>query len=778
MVEVIIDSQRCDLWEGYTLPEDIFKVDVSGVREVSLQRSGRSVLLELPSTPQNDALMDYAQDVYAAQDFNSRLHTARIRYDGVTLLEGVALLEGMVSEAGRLSYSVRVRSGGSDWVERAALSKVADCFADYSVRLDGQSIASSWSEQGAKVRFLPVVHDDYRVPYDETSLYSPERMMSVADYHPFLSLKSLLREAVEASGYTLAGSFYEGEELERLYMSGRYRAAEGGTVSRQRSFAGFEAGRSDSAEAVADAMGRVWLSPLVLTCSLGGLVQTCEGEGLYNNNSALHISDEGISYHPATTLNVGFEYRIKYSTDYRILSRERLKGFDAVYLGEGCDVQLRLANPFSDKRGQEQPNMEYLCVVFDYVEGDNLRMLCQSDSQQTSLGDFHSREFTLSTPVGSAVECSLMRVAEDGTLSAYEGDWALYEGHIQAMGQVTVDVTLCSPAERVTPAEGKSFNHLYLHGAEQGQSVRLSQECRLRPLFTTLPTYGEWLSFADLAAYDIRLIEVVEALQQMYNLHIYTDEVARKVYVESASEWPRGDEWDWSEKVLVNQPIRVESLAKGQNEQYRLAYRLEADGAVVRYNLSGEEPFGEWSAAIDSRLALKGEHCNRNPLFTPTLCSAPHAQSPSAQVLQVGDRDGESGEVSVRVVRYEGLRSLPEGERWGFPTWGGEYPFAAFHSPGEFTLCFEDRDGVQGLHTHYDKWLEQLRLRREVRLWVRLSALEVAALGEWKGRMASLRSTFLLNLGNQSARYMLQAVECYRAKEGCALCRFVRELND
>ena len=53
------------------------------------------------------------------------------------------------------------------------------------------------------------------------------------------------------------------------------------------------------------------------------------------------------------------------------------------------------------------------------------------------------------------------------------------------------------------------------------------------------------------------------------------------------------------------------------------------------------------------------------------------------------------------------MHPLPGDERWGYPSGRSEYPLAAFHFAGDdaaegFTLCFEDRDGQQGLHRFYD----------------------------------------------------------------------------
>lgn len=779
MVEVLLDGVRCDLWEGYTLPKQIFQLDVAATADVEKQRSGRSVELRLPSSAQNDAMVGYAADPCCGERFNAEEHEAVVKVDGVELMRGVAHLMGVEYDDGALSYRLRLRSGGSDWVESASLTALGDALPDYEATLDGETILQSWSED-TPVRFLPVCYDDYRVPYDENSLYPPQRVMTVGDYYPFLSIERLLREAVERGGYTLAGEWVTGEEFKSLMMSGRYAEVGGSSLSRLKAFAGFEAGRTTTAQTTADGQGRAWLSPLVLTSSLGSFVTTAQGEAFHNNNGCLTFSEEGVVYKPATKLTVGFEYYLKYTTDYRITSRDRLTCFDAIYLGEGCDMEFHVANPFKDQKLTLQPNMEYRCVVFDHQEGTRYRMLCNHGTSQTIVGSFSDSTYSFTIPM---VEyhpiCVLTYMADDGTTKVYSGDWALYEAHVELEGQTTVEMTLQSPPEEVSPSTGKSFNHLYLHGAEPGQQLTLSAECRLRPIFSATPALGSQLKFDAVAAHNAQLIDVVRALQQMYNLRIYTDEASKRVYVEPYDEFYRGDEWDWSDKVDLSQPVQAKELALEEHERFTLAYRSEGDGAVARFNSSSATPLGEWSGEIESRATLRGGHREVNPLFTPTINTTPYADAPSAMVMQVGDRDAdEVATVSARIVRYEGLRKLPSGEKWGFPLNDAAYPFAAFHSPDEFTLCFEDRDGVQGLHRHYDKLLRELSLRRRLRLTLRLDPTELQSLSQWESEGANLRSTFVLKVSGQRAKYHLEAVESYDAQSHSAVCSFVRQMND
>lgn len=778
MVEVSLDGKPCQLWEGYKLPKEVFEMDIKATADVTKLREGRELRLEIPSTPENDALLKMANDPCAGKRFNAEKHEVEISVDGVTLMKGVAVLEAMEYREGRLNYLLKVRSGGSDWVNNAARTALSEAL-EYSARLDGDTIMDSWGED-AKVRFLPVCYDDYRAPYDEKSLYPPERVMTVADYYPFLSIYHLVEAAVRGEGYELAGDWVQNADFKYLLMSGRYERAGEASVTRLKSFAGFEAGRTSTATAQANSLGRVWLTSQVLTSSLGNVVQTTEGEGLYCSNNSLEISTQGgVVYRPATTQTVGFEYYLKYTTDYRIASRKRLKCFDSIYLGDGCDMKFQVANPFRDMRTKLQPNMEYLCMVFDHEPGAHYVLMCYGGSSRLVAADTTEGSFRFTTPlIDTTMVGTLLKVDADGTSKPFTGEWAIYEGHVQERGQTIVEMTVQSPPEQVTPS-GKSFNQLYLHGAEQGQQVTLSAECRMRPLFTASPAFGSMLGFKDVAAHNFRLIDVVEAVQQMFNLRIYTDQAAHKVYIMPRDKFYRGDVHDWSAKVDLSEPIEVADMALEENDRFTLAYRVEDDGAVSRFNAGSESPFGEWTTQIESRATTLGERRKVNRLFTPTISSQPYASAADAWVMQVGDRDADQvGVVSARVVRYEGLVSLGPSQRWGYPSYDQRYPLATFHLAGKMSLCFEDRDQMTGLHKHYDAELRQIAHRRRVRLKLKLTPLELTSLAEWESEQANLRSTFVLNLSGQRATYYLEAVEGYDVATQRALCRFVRTEND
>lgn len=152
----------------------------------------------------------------------------------------------------------------------------------------------------------------------------------------------------------------------------------------------------------------------------------------------------------------------------------------------------------------------------------------------------------------------------------------------------------------------------------------------------------------------------------------------------------------------------------------------------------------------------------------------PPRSSRSHPLPQVGDRDADDPaqlNFPTKILIYHGMCTLPDDERWGLVA--GAYPLAAFHS-GEGSLCFEDRDGAQGLHRYYDAHYEELREARRVTLSLALSAVYLLPIMATDPARGDLRSAFRLTIGGEEGLYRLNAIEEFDPEQGVARCRFTQ----
>lgn len=577
-------------------------------------------------------------------------------------------------------------------------------------------------------------------------------------------------------------------------MSGAYASHDTAAAA---SRMGFYARRLAPASAQAGPTGRIYANPKAIYNTVGNIVetatpQTLDADGepipeLANNGGCFRMDDGKIVFVPPTSVDVGFEYYLRYTTDHRIESRTRLKGFDSLYLGPGSEVRFALANRYVDRRDRLTPNYTYRAIVFDHAAGTRYRLTYKNGSTEVLWSDFTTRSIQVTTPSTDTPSDPVLYVADGSDWVPYTGDWALYDGHVGETGQTTVEVRIGTAAERVTPTAPKYFHQIYFFGAEPDMTLTLHKECSLQPLFRTSPGFGSNLRFKDVAQLRIRQAEVLRALAHLFNLRFYTDEATKTVYVEPADDFfDTGSEVDWSDRTDFLQSVVRTDIAPEIHERRTWCYR-EGDGPVKRFESETGESFGAWSYDATSKAALAGEKVVRNSLFAPTLNSAGHyLNAPSALLLQTGDRDDlaqDDTTVVPRIVRYAGMHPLPDGERWGYPSNGAGYPLAAFHFAGDetvsgFTLCFEDRDGIEGLNRFYRRQAAREGSLEHITLTLRIAPDEYEALFALGTSQADIRSVFRIDTGQGIVRATLAGIETYDPDAGTMRCTFERLPKD
>ncbi len=785
-MELKIDRIRCDL--GDRLPE-IPKYDASTLADVDACREGRSLKITLPATANNDAIACFARDPHAAKRFNEERHTAELTADGAVLFAGTARL----LSASETEYVFELRDGGAQWAKSAALAMFNTLDVDYRATLTPTEILDSWTAD-TPVRFFPVHRDEYPTEYNSTDLLPAERMLSVDDYRPFLHIASLLTALIEKAGYRIESRFLESDFFRSLYMSGAYASHDTAAAAARM---GFYARRLAPATASASATGRVYADPTALYNTIGNIVetatpQTLDADGepipeLVNNGGCFRIEEGKIQFVPPTSVDVGFEYYLRYTTEHRIVSRARLKGFDTIYLGPGTEVKFALANRYADRRNQLMLNHTYRIIIFDYHPDEYYRLVYKDGTTERRWVDIMSRSVLVTSPTTGSISHPALYLLKDSHWIASPSDWALYDGHVNETGQTTVELRVSTATERITPTAPKYFDQIYFAGADPAMKLTLHKECSLRPVFRTGPAFGSNLKFKDVAQLHIRQIELLRAVAHLFNLRFYTDKATKTVYIEPADDFfGAGPEVDWSDRTDFLQPIVRTAIAPEIHERRNWCYR-EGDGPVKRFESESGETFGAWSYETPSVAALEGEKVVRNPLFAPTLSSTGHyLNAPSAQLLQTGDRDDltqDDSTLTPRIVSYAGIRPLPENERWGYPSNEAGYPLAAFHFAGDdttagFTLCFEDRDGLKGLNRFYRRQAAREGSLERIALTLRVAPDEYETLFTLGTGQADIRSVFRIDTGQGVVRATLASIEAYDPDARTMRCTFDRLPED
>lgn len=810
-MRLFIDNKQADIDQTEAVS---ISLSVASLSKIESARVGYSKSIRIPMTINNMRIMGDPDQVNAVTMYNQADHTVRIEVDGFTVIDGVPYLTACRSTGNVGWYEFNIIGAGKLWVKKAAETMFKEIGIGFNKVISPSMITQSWSWE-LPIRFLPVQRDREMVENIYNHAFMPARILAMEDYHPFLHVRSLLDAIMNQAGYAIVSEFIGSDYFDSLYISGRYPTKNTDLV---RSRMGFRAGRFANSSAVADRFGRVTAQPGVTLNSIGNVVDTADPkelsqtdgkavEGVFCQNNCFQKIGNAVAFVPTSEVILGFEYGFRYTTDYYIVSRSELKGFNSIYLDDMQVQSYKLVNRFADRRDRLLSGYRYMALVFDHASQTQYQIRydvltnpdADLDNLQTSdfttviHTTFSSRTqlFTINSEMMILKTYLYIKSSSSVGFTPYGGDWTIYDGSVTERGTIEVEVTLRSNPTRVIPSKPKFFNNIYFGGADEGMTFTLDRTTTLKPIFASHPSEGTTVGFKDVAAHEIRQIEFVNAIKHLFNLYFYTNSVTKEVFIEPRTEfYSNATVVDWCSKVDYSKPIDVRELGADIHETIIIGYN-DGDGTVSRWNEDNQQRFGSWQTSIRSKFTRSGEQRYANPMLCPSMNrSGVYPDAPDAMFLQVGDRDkfsdNESEELNfpAKIARYMGLTSLPVGQQWGWPSYGSQYPALLFHYEGRnnqytgissnpdssfsddthimlengMSLCFEDRDGVSGLHRFYDSNFEMYDRSKRVTLYLDLRPEDIEPLIAPNRLKRDFRALYRLNVGGESSLFYLEEV--------------------
>lgn len=748
--------------------------DLRRVRSCEAQREGDSVMIPVMVTPESSKLLGFANQAHSAEVFNDEYHHGELIADGVVLLSGVALYHSTVYSDGVPHYNIEIKTGGATWADKAATTKLNQSDITIEQRMNLSEIAESWSND-SPVRYLPIQRDGYR-DIANTGLYEVYHPLLPQDYHPFISVKSLINSIIEGEGYNIKSNFLSSPFFSKLMFSGAYKS-----ILSEEAYAtmDFKAVRSISTTATADGLGRVDAWVPQSSRNIGALVDTVTPTTIdedgnpcadaFSFGGCFSFDDQRPVFRPRREISVAFDLHFDYTTEYRIESSKRLRGFTNIYVGDGSYVDVTLPNPYVDRRSSATSNMLYKLFIFDYDASASYLI--------SDIGTIRGRVSSIMFKTTPTLPVKLyVKPAGGSAYTEYKGDWALYDGYVEECGEQRVEFTIRTPYHSYSPTSPKLFNNIYFSGAEPGQMLTLHAGCSIRPVFGGIVGYGDRITFEDIANHDISQAEVIDAVAHMFNLCIYTHRPTKSIYIEPYDDFFSGDIIDWRDRQHSKNNRYGECVVESFMHT-ELCYQ-PSDGAIGYCYDTSQREFATWSFDVRSYASKQSVQRVINPIFHPTASGTDYVgTAPSAELLIVGNRDivTQEGALEPRIVLYHGLCPLPDGENWPSPYTQKSYPLASFHNADAHeSLCFEDRDGVEGLHRYYDNELRERATLQLLTTDIYLPPEQYIQLFDPATQGANIRSRFRLNIEESSSLFRLDAVESYDTESYIARCRFQR----
>lgn len=788
MIELWIDDKRCDIEKLPTIPIDF---DIKKLTSVEGERSGRTIELILPTTAANNAVLGSSRDIYAVSRFNMEHHTAKVRRGGVEIFNGTAyLISTTISGGNDDGYKLRIREGGAEWIESVVYGKLSDLDIPFEADYNLSTIAESWEGENA-IRFLPVWRGG-EVFGHSSELMPIEHVMLTDDYHPFISVAAMVKAMFAKLGYTLHSNFLDSELGQSLYMSGDYMR---GDVSASKSKCNFFARRSEPVTATADSLGRVYATTSMVAHSVGPIVDNADPEMVdsdgvqmvecFNTYNAFSKNQGGnICFTPKIAVKVGFLLHLEYTTEYRIVSREKFAGFNTVIGLNGLHMRFPLANTFKDHRNSLSANWRYRAVVFDHVDNREYQLVAiYPNGDIYNMGQWSSRSASVETSTTTPTTARLYYRdnATDGW-SVYQEDWALYTGHVTEEGTVDVVMDIRFPTQEVAAGEEFLLDKFWFGGAEMGMKITIGNGTTLQPYFTAAPGYGSTLKFEDIAPRDIRQSELLAALGEMFNLAFFTDRERKEVHIEPLESIYRDEVVEISNIIDHSRGVEIADCGIGTPQTHIFLYK-EGDRASEKFNTENKTTLGRWSYRNPLYGTTEARETMGESLFTTTVNTTNVVSlAPSASLMQVGDTGGQNesadGSFSPHIVCYRGMRPLPEGECWVASDTFYSYPYAAFVDNEDINLGFEQRNGIDGLRTYHLPELRRQTEGQRVVLDICPTIAETASILTENGPKPSILTTFRFKIQGESSLYRIVKIDDWNTESGVIRCTFERLLKD
>ncbi|MFI3285025.1 MAG: hypothetical protein R3Y08_00055 [Rikenellaceae bacterium] len=757
MIRVTISGIECDLDASQQIK---LKFESDSLADVESGRSGSTLLFRLPTTAANAEALGLEWDIHPQTKFNSIWHPMVVALDGVELFSGTAYLMKITWLEGKRYAEVECRGGVLSWATQAALTRFSKIGLDYSTTLCESLFKESW-EDNSDVKFFPVVRDSYDIRGSMVNVTGLRVARSIDDYHPFFRCSALLNAIFESAGYSVESETMVSENFDKLYISGNYTSEDSSAALEAM---GFYLKRCEECTTTTDSMGRVSLSPYDELCSVGNIVDIeslDSDKECYNRGNVMQIDGQALSFVPLVEISAGFEYFLHYTSPCQIESRTKLKGIDRLNSISDGYINWEITNRYIDQREMVVVGTNYKLMIFNFDSGERYRLVGVSQEGEVEEIFYTSIRMSSFTLSKLYPHYRLERWENDGYYT-YTDDWAIYLGYVEESAPLEVEITVRSSPHSYSPLSPMIFHTQLLEGANAGVEFTLHKDSSVRPYFAYYPGYNAEVTFEELAQHSYTALELLSSLQHLFNLRFLTDEAAKKVVIESFDRFYTSQQWDWSARVVESEAIEFEDWAHTTHRNIKLGYQ-QSDGVVKRMGESDNKYFGEHSFSIDS-YAASG---TSQTLLNPFLCASTNDDN---GVMVVGDRDDleqiNTLNFSPRIGRYFDIRQIDD-ENYSLP-------YVAFHDPQEeFTLCFEDRDGVAGLNRLYTRQMELLERGQLLSLCVRLSAFDYSNLISAQSYAPSCRDIFCFTLGGESFSTILHSIESYDLKEGVARCLFL-----
>lgn len=312
------------------------------------------------------------------------------------------------------------------------------------------------------------------------------------------------------------------------------------------------------------------------------------------------------------------------------------------------------------------------------------------------------------------------------------------------------------------------------------------EEAEIEPVFNFAPKHNDPISLNDVGG-DALATDVLKGIMQMFNLRIYANSDTKIVHILPYSEFYTDTVVDWSDRIDSDKGVEITTIGDSIGNSFKLLY-AEDNQAIVEYNKHHREPYLSWATPLLNKQKI-AEYTLDNGVFNAPMNVSAQTVFPTTtnagKLLQLAsdDEQGTLDELEVSQLPYTVVLKQPATGEEGVTEYNVgctgllvdylQPNFTLVNSSYGWCLSFSDKEGVEGLHKHYDRQVEVWNYGKRITCYCRLYPQEIESLRKAGTSPVDFRSMFKLKINGEDIYCRLESIENYEPQNATHKCTFI-----
>ena len=354
---------------------------------------------------------------------------------------------------------------------------------------------------------------------------------------------------------------------------------------------------------------------------------------------------------------------------------------------------------------------------------------------------------------------------------------------------LTFDLQMLTPAFNVSTLEPADLSV----GFTSSKATELEYEellvsvgdGTLAPKFNNALPFGYPISLNDVGG-ETLATDMLKAIMHLFNLRIYANSDTKTVHILPYSEFYNNDVVDWSDRIDRDKGVEITTVGDNIGKALVLTYQ-SATPAVQEFNKRHKLPYLAWRTPLLNKRNNK-EYGLENAVFTAPMEIDTAEIFPTTQwggLLNMVDEEMQDtldnldyGNIPQVLVQTQTPTADPNDYIQYVGSTGllKEYlqpDFVITDIEANTNIAFDDRNGVAGLHQHYDKQVDIWNYGKRITCYCRVEPQEVESLRKAGTSDVDFRSKFKLKINGEDIYCRLESIENYEPQNSTHKCTFI-----